>query len=268
MVARISKFRRYVSYQKEMAPPARRQCTAVLPDRIGLPKQVTISRTALVLPSDFSVEEWQTVGAKLAAYQNGIQWWLGDWWHYGAHAYGARQARVKAKGAFPYAFPTLMNWGWVAGSVATSLRREALSWSHHELIARYPPDEQKKWLDRAEMAEWSVKKFGQSIYEAQQRDERFINEEVSRWARDWSGQAGPYRGGFAHFNIELLSPLSSSHLRSLAEQCDAAATWWTETGDTLRDLSAKNARKESGEQEEEEEEEAEVEHWLEVAEPD
>ncbi len=57
MVARISKFTRYVSYQKEMAPPARRQCTAVLPDRIGLPNGATISRTALVLPSDFSIEE-------------------------------------------------------------------------------------------------------------------------------------------------------------------------------------------------------------------
>ena len=69
------------------------------------------------------------LGAKLGVFENGIQWWLGDWWHYGAHAYGARKAKVKAKGAFPYAFPTLMNWGWVAGKVATSLRREALSFS-------------------------------------------------------------------------------------------------------------------------------------------
>ena len=84
--------------------------------------------------------------------ENSIQWWLGDWWHYGFHAYGERKAKVKAKGAFPYAFQTLMNWGWVAGKVATSLRREALSWSHHELIARYPPDEQKKWLDKAEIS--------------------------------------------------------------------------------------------------------------------
>ena len=81
MIARISKFTRYVSYQKKMAPPAREQCTTVLPDRIGLPKGATISSTALVLPSDFSIEEWQTLGAKLAAFENGIQWWLGDWCH-------------------------------------------------------------------------------------------------------------------------------------------------------------------------------------------
>ena len=46
-----------------------RQLTAVLPDRIGLPNGATISRTALVLPSDFSIEEWQALGTKLGVFR-------------------------------------------------------------------------------------------------------------------------------------------------------------------------------------------------------
>ena len=120
-----------------------------------------------------------------------MQWWLGDWWHYGAHAYGERKAKVKAKRAFPYAFATLMNWGWVAGKVATSLRREALSWSHHALIASYPPDEQKKWLDKAEKWEWTVKHLGQKIYEAPDRrsEEERHYDHVRLWALRFEEEA-------------------------------------------------------------------------------
>ena len=35
-----------------------------------------------------------------------------------------------------YAFGTLMNYGYVAGRVETSRRREVLSWSHHYEIAK------------------------------------------------------------------------------------------------------------------------------------
>ena len=248
MVARISKFTRYASNKHEMAPPARKQRTPVLPDCIGLPNGATISRTALVLPGTFSIEEWQALGEKLAVFENGMQWWLGDWWHYGAHKYGDRKAKVKAKAeakerVFP-AFSTLMNWGWVAGKVAPSLRREGLSWSHHEVIARYDPDEQKKWLDLAELADWSVKQLGQAIYEARSWDGRIIADSVDTWA--WQlRRACTSRGGFAYFNIELFSALPSSSLRSLADECDEAATWWANTGNQLRDLSARNAQTES-----------------------
>ena len=259
MVARISKFTRYVSNQREMAPPARKQFTAVLPDRIGLPNGATISRTALVLPSDFSIEEWQALGAKLGVFEESIQWWLGDWWHYGAHAYGERKAKVKAKGAFPYAFGTLMNWGWVAGKVATSLRREALSWSHHELIASYPPDEQKKWLDKAEKCEWSVEQLGQEFTKLRTDARRRSASTIKYGATlgNWRGQAGPGIGSAARMS-RYRDPLalSSSRLRSLAEKCDEAATWWANTRDKLRDLSAKNAQMESETLDEQEEADA------------
>ena len=42
----------------------------------------------------------------------------------------------------------LVNGSAGCSAFATSLRREVLSWSYHELIASYPADQQKKWLDR------------------------------------------------------------------------------------------------------------------------
>ena len=203
-----------------MAPPARKQLTAVLPDRIGLPNGATISRTALVLPSDFSIEEWQALGTKLGVFENGIQWWLGGWWHYGAHAYGDRKAKV-AKDVFP-AFATLMNWGWVAGNVATSLRREALSWSHHALIASYPPDEQRKWLDKAEKWEWSVKKLGQKIHEAPDRrsEEERIHDNVRRWAWELEQETSTSRSWYWLLRDFSISGSSRAcrHLSSRARQ--------------------------------------------------
>ena len=157
---------------------------------------------------------------------------------------------------FP-AFTTLMNWGWVAGKVATSLRREALSWSHHALIASYPPDEQKKWLDKAEKWEWTVKKLGQRIYEAPDRrsEEERIYDNVRRWA--WELEQETSQSWYVHLlgslDIGFLSRLSSSYLQALADKCDETATWWANTRDKLRDFGAEVSRRERetwGEQEE------------------
>ena len=97
------------------------------------------------------------VCAKLAAFENGIQWWLGDWWHYGFHAYGDRKAKVKAKGAFPYAFQTLMNWGWVAGMVETSLtcaRMYAYTALRRSLPVSLGPKIQRDVMDQNQSAIW------------------------------------------------------------------------------------------------------------------
>ena len=160
MVARISKFTRYVSRQSKMAPPAREQCTAVLPDRIGLPKQALRSRAPRLYCRATSASKNGRRSVRSSPRSRmASSGGSGTGGTTVSMPTATRKAKVKAKGVFPYAFPTLMNWGWVAGSVATSLRREVLSWSHHALIASYPPDEQKKWLDKAERFEWPVKKL-------------------------------------------------------------------------------------------------------------
>lgn len=41
-----------------------------------------------------------------------------------------------------YEYGTLQNFGWVAGRIETSRRRDVLSWSHHAEVAALEPSEQ------------------------------------------------------------------------------------------------------------------------------
>ena len=128
MIAKIKGFRRYKAEQEEMHPPAHEHSAPEMPSDIGLPDGVTISRTALVFPTDFAMDDWVELGEKLSALETGVQWWVGDWWHYGNHTYGDRKKQVEkhARRLFGYKFETLMNYGSVA-EVPTSLRSEVLS---------------------------------------------------------------------------------------------------------------------------------------------
>ena len=98
------------------------------PRRLALPDGVTVSRTALVCDRQLPIDEWKSLGLALSQLERSIQFWIGDWWHYGFHRYGERKAMATAKGTFDraYAYGTLMNYGNVAGRVETSRRREVL----------------------------------------------------------------------------------------------------------------------------------------------
>lgn len=90
-----------------------------------LPDGVTITPTALTFSRELSFDEWKSLGSNLKQFESSLQWWIGDWWHHGEHKYGER--KKLAADAFGYEFGTLMNFGYVAGSVEASLRNEALS---------------------------------------------------------------------------------------------------------------------------------------------
>lgn len=107
-----------------------------------------VSATSLDLPPGLSYDEWARAGQTLARIERACMWWIGDWWHYGVHAYGERASQVLDMDT--YVFQTFMDAGWVAGKIPTSRRREVLSWSHHREVAALDPHEQDYWLDRAE----------------------------------------------------------------------------------------------------------------------
>ena len=45
---------------------------------------------------------------------------------------------------------TLHTYAHVARRVDPTIRRETLSWEHHKVVAKLPPEEQQRWLDAAE----------------------------------------------------------------------------------------------------------------------
>jgi len=51
-----------------------------------------------------------------------------------------------------YEKETVRNYGWVSGKIKTVNRVTDLSWKHHQIVAKYPPEEQKEWLNNLTFA--------------------------------------------------------------------------------------------------------------------
>jgi hypothetical protein len=107
----------------------------------------TISAVAWIPERDLDLAEWSRAGHQLGVMDRCSPWWIGDWIYYGNTKFGEKYSRAaKITG---YDIQTLMNRVYVASRFEISRRRENLSWSHHDVIAALPPDQQEYWLDRA-----------------------------------------------------------------------------------------------------------------------
>src|SRR5262249_54303125 len=87
--------------------------------------------------------------------EQGLMWWIGDWWAFGEHRYGERTKQLADTKDREYKLQTLMDAGWVSRQIETSRRREVLSWSHHKEVAALEPAEQDALLAEAVDKGWS-----------------------------------------------------------------------------------------------------------------
>lgn len=122
------------------------------------PEGVRYRPTRLVLPRGMDVEAFLEILRALGGMARNVQWWAGDALVYAEKTYGDDMAATYADalGLEPH---TMVNWRWVADSVAPSRRREDLSWSHHAEVARLHHDAQKTALARAAKEEWTVRQL-------------------------------------------------------------------------------------------------------------
>lgn len=98
--------------------------------------------------------QWLLEGKRLGAISRCSPWCIGDWIRYGESRWGETYTEpARITGHDP---KTLRNYAWVARSVDLSLRRDNLTFSHHELVASLTPDEQRRWLDVASENRMSV----------------------------------------------------------------------------------------------------------------
>lgn len=108
------------------------------------------TRTSLELPPGMPVEDWVACGQLLGSVEGSVQWWLGDWWAYGEHAYGARKALFEDGAPLEeLEFNTVRQYGTVARHVESDDRSSLLSWKHHLFICGMSPGLQRMWLARA-----------------------------------------------------------------------------------------------------------------------
>jgi hypothetical protein len=118
-------------------------------------KGIISKAVGLALPADLDRERWDAVGADLCRLDGTISWWVGDWWIFGEHRYGARREITEDPGWQGPAYQTCANSATVCRAFEISRRREALSFSHHETVAALPTAEQDRLLDLAEREGWS-----------------------------------------------------------------------------------------------------------------
>jgi N6-adenosine-specific RNA methylase IME4 len=138
----------------------------LLKPKLNLPG--TRSGTEWQLPEAMDVQQWVSCGRLLLSIEGAVQWWLGDWWRHGEHAYGARKALFEpGQPLEDMNFDTVRTYGWVANSVETSLRRDVLTFEHHKHVAALPADQQRLWLERAAAGEggkpWSSNQLKAAI---------------------------------------------------------------------------------------------------------
>jgi N6-adenosine-specific RNA methylase IME4 len=133
----------------------------------GLSVPGTLSRIGWTLPAKLDFDQWVACGGALHKIEGAVQWWLGDWWAYGEHKYGARKALFEeGQPLDELNFSTLMTYGWVARQVTTSNRLEVLSFKHHFHVASLEPAKQREWLERAEREGWSSNQLKAAIAQA------------------------------------------------------------------------------------------------------
>jgi hypothetical protein len=137
---------------------------------IKLPGKIT--RSSWTLPKNLPEDQWIKFGQFFNHIEVATQWWIGDWWAYGEHAYGDRKALFKEGGPLEgMSFKTCATYGYVARNVTTSTRVEVLSFKHHRIVATLPPTQQRKWLERAAKEEWSIRELMNKINPKENDDE-------------------------------------------------------------------------------------------------
>jgi hypothetical protein len=90
-------------------------------------------------------EEWEERGLRAFARESGVQWELGDWWVAGEPLDYNRRVEFLQRGDL--ALHTVQNYASVCRKFPPSLRKEGLSFGHHNVVVAEPADEAQALLD-------------------------------------------------------------------------------------------------------------------------
>ena len=161
--------------------------------------QVVATRIGLRLSGTLTFDNWQRTGSQISKLADLSSWCLGDWLAYGECQYTSRYRRAVEIVGLNY--QTLRNYAWVARRFDLSRRRDNLSFQHPMEVAKLPPAEQDRWLDRATEHGWTTSRLRQQIREGRADGNSESNsgsgvvprikadqERVARW-RDAAEQA-------------------------------------------------------------------------------
>lgn len=133
---------------------------------------VQMTGTGMILPDDFSEDDWLAVGEVVQKLEASIQWIIGDWMAFAERQWGKTYAMVAELTG--YSYQTLRDYAYVARNVPQAIRHPELSFSHHRVVAALnlkdadlpDVDAQRYWLERAAEEGWSMARLRKEIDEA------------------------------------------------------------------------------------------------------
>jgi hypothetical protein len=127
----------------------------------SLDEMVRYDQLELVIVEDLELDEFEVLLRTLGSMAKGHQWWVGDALVYGEGRYGPDV--FQAAGDSGLEEHTLVNWRWVASRVAPSRRRDDLSFTHHEAVARLDESQQEAMLETAATEKWSTRELREAV---------------------------------------------------------------------------------------------------------
>jgi hypothetical protein len=116
-----------------------------------------LTPVSMELPPRMDYEDWAAVGVKLTQIHEFSNWAIGDWLCYGENHFGETYSQAASETGIGE--DRLMILRHVSLRVDPLNRIPDLSWSHHRVTAKLPPDEQRQWLLEASKQNWSVKEL-------------------------------------------------------------------------------------------------------------
>lgn len=129
----------------------------------ALTRSVEFTETGINIPANYKLSDLQQLTQLVAGIRDRSRWWLADCLNHGDH-YGDEW--VQWLDTLGLEFSYLRNLAWIGRRVAPAQRRAELSFTHHQEVAPFKPEEQEMWLQRAIDNGWTKAQLRRQIREA------------------------------------------------------------------------------------------------------
>lgn len=129
---------------------------------------------SLLISDDTTIDEWREIGRGLSFIGGSVQIWIGDWIGFGKKKGFYTDSKVydELEEITGLDRGTLKNYKSVAERVESSCRRDDLSYSHHEEVAKLNPEKQNYFLGKASEEKWTKRELREEI----RKDDILTNE--------------------------------------------------------------------------------------------
>lgn len=118
--------------------------------------KIRLTATGIEFLAVPSLDEWRAAFQWVKRCEGAVQFWLGDLVLAGESMFGEEASQEFDR-------ETIRRWVWVCDKVNPDVRRQTLTFSHHEAVAHLEPREQRRWLELAESMAWSSKELRRQL---------------------------------------------------------------------------------------------------------